>query len=116
MPPDNLDSSSPSVSLSLHPCGGFCAVSTILPLPRDTGSTEIRTHEVSGNGLNPKFGFHAHCLAAEPDATFLRIAVIDRYQEVAYESAVLGRIKCGYRVLQMRSMLGTRIERNAAAT
>ena len=51
-----------------------------------------------------------HCVAAEPHATFLSIRVIDNGQEVAYESAVLGRLQRGYRVFLLRSLLGTRIE------
>ena len=51
-----------------------------------------------------------HCVAAEPHATIVRVSVTDGGQEVAYETAVLGRLRGGYRVLQMRSVLGTRIE------
>ena len=52
-----------------------------------------------------------HCLAAEPHETFLRVAVEDEDDdEVAFETAVLGRLRPGYRVLQLRSRLGTRIE------
>eukprot|EP00966_Prymnesium_polylepis_P169216 3912751-Prymnesium_polylepis.1 len=60
--------------------------------------------------MNAVFGALVHCAAAEPHATFLRIGVIDGRQEVAYETAVLGRLRCGYRVLQLRGGLGTRIE------
>ena len=51
-----------------------------------------------------------HCVAAEPYATFLRIDVIDGTRAVAYETAVLGRLRGGYRVFRLRSLLGTRIE------
>ena len=51
-----------------------------------------------------------HCAAAEPLATFLRVMVVEDGQELAYTTAVLGRLRRGYRVFQLRSMLGTRIE------
>eukprot|EP00966_Prymnesium_polylepis_P289291 6682522-Prymnesium_polylepis.1 len=63
-----------------------------------------------GSGLNTAFGETVHCVAAEPDTTFLRVAVINRGQEVAYETTALGRLRMGFRVLQLRGMLGTRIE------
>ena len=62
------------------------------------------------NGANASFGETMHCVAAEPYATFLHISVTDNGEEVAYESAVLGRLLNGYRVMQLRSALGTRIE------
>jgi len=53
-------------------------------------------------------------VTAEPYTTFLSVSVTDRGlnrgQEVAYESVVLGRLTCGYRVLQLRAPCGTRIE------
>jgi hypothetical protein len=88
---------------------GFCAVSSSLPLPMST-ETEITTRTVKRNGMNASFMTRVHCVAAEPHATFLRVSVTDAGQEVAYESAVLGRLRRGYRVLQLRGMLGTRIE------
>ena len=53
-----------------------------------------------------------HCLAAEEHETFLRVAVIESegIKEVAYETVVLGRLRPGYRVLQLRNRFGTRIE------
>ena len=44
-----------------------------------------------------------HCLASEPEQTFLRVAVLDHTEdekgtEVAFETAVLGRLRPGYRV------------------
>ena len=42
--------------------------------------------------------------------TIVRVVVMDGDTEVAYETAVLGRLRRGYRVLQLRSQLGTRIE------
>jgi hypothetical protein len=62
--------------------------------------------------MNVDFGDNltVHCVAAEPYATLLRVACNDLGQEVAFETIVLGKLQHGYRVLQMRSMLGTRIE------
>lgn len=139
LPPDNLDPSSPTVSVSLHPIGGlkdlpsvtdlaatcatnycfsdsaarcasgFCAVSRTLPLPSSV-ETELSTQPVIGNGLCAEFQDKFHCIASDPDTTFLRISICDAGTEVAYETALLGRLRGGYRVLQQRSMLGTRIE------
>ena len=50
-----------------------------------------------------------HCLAQCPRETILRVAVHEGEVEVAYETAVLGRLRRGYRVLQLRSPHGTRI-------
>ena len=61
--------------------------------------------------MNASFDQTVHCIAAGPDATFLRVSVHDgNRQEVAYETAVLGRLRRGYRILQLRGPLGTRIE------
>jgi len=108
--PNGLDPSSPSITLSVHAVGGFCAVSGSLPLPQQFEEKEIRLSSRSSGGLNAAFSQSVHCVAAEPAATFLRVSVSDRSQEVAFESVVLGRLRGGFRVLQMRSMLGTRIE------
>jgi len=109
-PPDNLDPSSPKFTIALHPVGGFCAVTSTLPL-RQNAETEITTKVVRGNGMHAAFGDTIYCLAAEPDATFMRISVTDGRQEVAYETAVLGRLRPGYRILQLRDRRhGTRVE------
>ena len=91
---------------------GFCTSTSVLPLPENqqTLETEIASATVSLNGMNVTFGETVHCVAAEPDATFLRLSVLDRGQEVAYETAVLARLQSGYRIFQMRSLGGTRIE------
>ena len=61
--------------------------------------------------MNVSFdGAKVHCVAAEPHATFLRIGVSNGRKEVAYEVAVLGRLRRGYRVFLLRGVLGTRIE------
>ena len=75
-------------------------------------STEIElTLPSSDNGMNAEIGKVVYCMAAEPHATFLRVAVVDERQgEVAYETCILGRLRGGYRTLKLRSMLGTRIE------
>jgi len=109
-PPDGLDPSSPGLTLSLFAIGGFCAVSDKLPLPPQHTNTETVIPHVEGNGMNAAFGAMVHCVAAEPNSTFLRIRVTDGGSDVAYESLVLGRLRPGYRVVQMRGLLGTRIE------
>ena len=88
---------------------GICAVSKQLPFGPST-VTAAATAAVKGNGLNATFGEKMYCVAAEPHATFLRISVTDDGEEVAHETCVLGRLLRGYRVLQIRSALGTRIE------
>jgi len=117
--PDGAEPSSPSVCVSIHTIGGFCAVSSELPLRSDLDvgqlQTEHHTTSVQSNGLNPHFGGQAiHCVAAEPQQTFVRVSIIDNAggsaKEVAYETAVLGRLRRGYRVFRLRSALGSRIE------
>ena len=60
--------------------------------------------------MNAVFEESVHCVAAEPLAVFFRCSVSDRGHEVAFETGVLGRLRIGYRVLLLRSLLGTRIE------
>eukprot|EP00966_Prymnesium_polylepis_P257476 5948095-Prymnesium_polylepis.1 len=61
--------------------------------------------------MNASFGNAVvHLVAAEPGATFLRIGVTDLGQEVAFATAILGRLRRGYRVLELRNLLGTKIE------
>jgi hypothetical protein len=52
------------------------------------------------------FGYDNRC--SDPCAT--GIGVNDRGQEVAFETIVLGRLRGGYRVVQLRGPLGTSIE------
>eukprot|EP00966_Prymnesium_polylepis_P264153 6102543-Prymnesium_polylepis.1 len=66
---------------------------------------EMRLKAKGDDGINAPFGAKVHCVAAEPHATFIRIGVDNGDQEVAYEIAVLGRLRGGYRVLQMRHAL-----------
>jgi len=108
-PPNSTDPSTPVPKLSLHAFGGFCAVSKTLPLPQRNEQTELvlPSHD---NGLYAPFDETIHCVAAEPHATFLRVSVSDRGQSVGFETVVLGRLRCGYRVFQLRSASGTRIE------
>eukprot|EP00966_Prymnesium_polylepis_P020889 480873-Prymnesium_polylepis.1 len=63
-----------------------------------------------GNGVNAAFDEKVHCVAAEPNHTFLRVGVSDRAQEVAFATMVLGRLRAGYRAIPLRGLLGTRIE------
>jgi len=110
-PPDKTTPSSPHLRISLCPIGGVCAISRELPLP-PTLQTALSLPS-TGTGLNATFDAKVHCLAAEPHATFLRIAVAtegDGGQEVCYETLVLGRLRKGHRIFLMRGMLGTRIE------
>ena len=60
--------------------------------------------------MNAVFNETVHCFATEPDTMFLRVSLADRNKEVAFDTAVLGRLRHGYRVLQLRSLLGTRID------
>ena len=75
------------MTLSLHPIGGFCAVSSKLPLPQSV-VTETEPLAAKGSGMNATLDKEIHCVAAEPHATFLRVSVRDGGQEVAYETAV----------------------------
>jgi len=108
-PPNDRPPSSPRLNISLHPVGGFCSLSNVLPLPENT-ETKLSSRLIEGNGMNAAFGMKIHCVAAEPHTTFLRVVVTDVGQEVAFETVVLGRLQHGFRVLQLRSGLGTRIE------
>jgi len=107
-PPDRMNLSSPNLTVSLHPIGGFCAVSKTLPV--HISETESSTSTVASNGMNAAFGETIHCVAAEPHASFLHVTMADGGCDVAYTSCVLGRLRRGYRILQLRSVLGTRIE------
>lgn len=53
-----------------------------------------------------------HLDATEPRETVLRVSVHDseREMEVAYETAVLGVLRQGFRCFHLRSMKGVRIE------
>lgn len=110
-PTSSMDLSSQSVTISLHPIGGFCAVSSVLPLPQAVESEiTLAQEDVEGRATGAVFNQQVHCVATEPHATFFRVGVSDGGREVAYEIAVLGRLRYGYRVLQLRGALGTRIE------
>jgi len=108
-PPANAEPSCPEITASVHPIGGFCAISETLPLST-AYVTEMSAPRVHGNGLRATFERTWHCVASEPHAVFLRMSVTDGGHEVAYETAVLGRLRQGYRVFQLRGALGTRIE------
>ena len=103
--------SSPSVRVELHALAGFCCASEA---ERPTGSdipTQFKTAPVRGNGLAAYYGDTVHCIAAEPLSTVLRVVVVDGESEVAYETAVLGALRTGYRCFQLRQpRTGTRIE------
>ena len=92
-PPDWREPhSQTSVTVSLHPIGGFCATTNVLPPPAEV-VTSITTEPVSSTGgLNVYFGgsesHTVHCLAAEPDETFIKISVADGGKEVMYHHKV----------------------------
>jgi hypothetical protein len=79
---------------------GFCAISQSLPLPAIV-ETDL-TLAPKDSGMCAAFDTTIYCVAAEPHATFFRVGVAYGRHEVAYESAVLGRLRSGYRVLQLR--------------
>ena len=107
-----VDASSPRVKLSLHPIGGFCSAGTELPPPQLIHTGYVTSAAEGEGGLSARFDEKVHLLAAEPHETILRVAAIDGEAksgtEVAYETAVLGRLRPGYRALQLRSRRGTR--------
>jgi len=110
IPPNSLNPSCPQLSVTLHPIGGFCAISNMLPLPKSV-DWKMAINVPDANGMNAAVVRTVHCVAAEPLATFLKIAVTEGVsgKEVAYEICVLGRLRRGYRVIQLRGPLGTRI-------
>ena len=100
--------SSPRVSVELHAIGGTCGLALELPARR-LESVHL-TRRAVDNGLNPSFDEAVHCLAQEPTTTVLRVAVLEGDKDVAYETCRLSSLRPGYRVLHLRSLLGTRIE------
>mmetsp|Transcript_66801 Transcript_66801/g.110997 ORF Transcript_66801/g.110997 Transcript_66801/m.110997 type:complete len:260 (+) Transcript_66801:3-782(+) len=99
-----------SVCASLYPIGGFCAIGDVLPLPDSNLSREWHSKRLTSGGCNAIVDQTVYCVAAEPHETFLRLAVSDKEHEVAFETAVLGRLRPGYRVLRLRDPNGTRID------
>jgi len=102
--------SCPSINVELYPIGGFCCVSQSLLPSEETKERQAATPPADGNGFNATFGQTFHCLAAEPRETIMRVSVWDDGQLVAYETVVLGVLRSGYRNLQLRDQMGTRIE------
>ena len=97
-----LESSLLSPRAQLRPrLAGFCAVSKVLPVPQKV-QTEAITCEVLNNGLHASFDDTVHVIAAEPDATFLRVSVLSGKRELAFEVAVVGRLRRGFRVFQVK--------------
>ena len=100
--------SSPRVSVELLPIGGICGVALELPARR---LKDVHlTRRAAENGLNSCFNETLHCLAQEPTTTVLRVAVLEGDKDVAYETCLISSLRPGYRVLHLRSLLGTRIE------
>ena len=83
-----------------RPVAGFCAISQSRPLPAVV-ETDL-TLAPMDNGMCAAVDTTIHCVAAEPHATFFRVSIADGRHEVAFETAVLGRLRGGYRVLQLR--------------
>ena len=81
----------------------------VLPRQRAKQRGSARFSDCGMNAIEQE---SLHCVAAEPHATFLRVGVLEGKVERAYESMVLGRLRRGYRVIQLRGSLGTRIELN----
>eukprot|EP00965_Chrysotila_dentata_P019681 652973-Pleurochrysis_carterae.AAC.3 len=106
--PDLDPVSNPRVSVELYPLAGFASVSLELP-PRHV-TPKCSTTNLCSNGFNARIAETVYCLAAEPNETLMRVVVTDAGREVAYETAVLGAVKGGYRCFHLRSRLGTRIE------
>jgi len=108
-PPDGRSPASPALAFRLHAIGGVCAVSDALPVAHP--STHLHIASEKGSGLCANYSTkHVHCVAAEPHETFLRVSVLNQGVEMAYETAVLGMMRHGLRVFQLRGALGTRIE------
>eukprot|EP00966_Prymnesium_polylepis_P128611 2974764-Prymnesium_polylepis.1 len=77
---------------------GFCAVTNTLQRPKGVEvEASISVPAVNGTGMNAAFDKTVHCIAAEPCATIVRVAVTDDGKEVAFETAILGQLRNGYR-------------------
>ena len=71
-PPNGISISRPSLKVSVHAIGGFCAISGTLPLPQHDVRAEVILR-ARDNGMNASFDETVHCVSAEPHATFLRM-------------------------------------------
>ena len=110
-PPDaDSVASSPQIKVELFAMGGRAQVSRTLPPPEGEATMSATTASVAGNGLHAAYNETVHCLATETAHTILRVSVLDREQEVAFETVLLGVLKQGYRCIELRSRLGTKIE------
>eukprot|EP00965_Chrysotila_dentata_P007121 232270-Pleurochrysis_carterae.AAC.1 len=87
----------PSVAFELHAIGGFHCVSTALP-PSTAETRHVVQPTFCADG-DAHYAHSAHCVAAEPLACVLRVAVVDEEfgKEVAYDTVVLGAVREGYR-------------------
>lgn len=110
-PPDGSGgrASSPQIKVELFSLGGSSQVCRSLP-PPEFETSSATTAAVPNNGLNAVFNEKMHCLATEPNHTVLRVSVIDRDQEAAYDTLMLGALRPGYRCIELRSKSGTKIE------
>jgi len=111
-PPDpDAVISSPQLKVEAFTIGGTAQLSHSLPVDQDgTAALSWTTDVVSGSGLHAVFNETVHCLSTMAAYTILRISVIDREVEVAYETVMLGALRRGHRCIELRSRLGTKIE------
>ena len=103
--------SSPLVVVELHSIHGYSSVATSLPKEmRPTSTRSQQTPPAAHGGLCARFQHQFICLASHPMQTLLRVLIRDQGQDVAYETAVLGALRSGYRSFQLRRCgTGTRI-------
>lgn len=107
-PPTGAVVAAPSVSVSVHPLGGFGAVAADVDTLKRSGSRSFG-HRLNlpskggATGLIATFDAPAHCLLAEPWEALLRVAVLHAGEvELAYEAVVAGALRTGYRCLPLR--------------
>ena len=104
-PPDpDASVSSPQLKVELFAIGGDACVCRRLPPPPPppaaaTGDATAPPPAVwtsacvAGNGMCATFDETVHCVASEACQTIVRLSVVDRDAEVAYETAVLGCLR-----------------------
>ena len=112
VPPEpESGASSPQVKVELFAIGGTAQVSRALPPPAGEAVGSFTTASVAANGLCAVYDDETvYCVATEAAYTILRLSVIDHDHEVAFETMVLSTLKRGYRAVELRSRLGTKIE------
>ena len=106
-PPSAGAVSAPSLLVSVHSIAGYASVSSSLPPPPE-GSTRYLTAPADG-GCAVALGQGLCLLAAQPQTTILRVAVLDHGAEAAHAAISLGYLRRGYRCLPLRDPSGARI-------